>query len=41
MNLGEQQLDVVDDIVNDSSPTGQYEKLKTELIHRLTDSDWR
>jgi tRNA A37 N6-isopentenylltransferase MiaA len=40
-NFGEQQLNLVDDIISDLAPTGLYETLKRELINRLSDSDSR
>ena len=38
-NFGDQYLDQIEDIVLDPPATGRYEKLKSELIKRLADSD--
>jgi hypothetical protein len=38
-NLGWQQLDLVNDVIDNPPPTGLYENLKAELIRSLTDSD--
>ena len=38
-NLGDQYLDQIEDIVLDPQAMGRYEKLKSELIKRLVDSD--
>jgi hypothetical protein len=38
-NLGDQQLEVIDDILKNPPPTEWYENVKKELIRRLSDSD--